>query len=50
MSSYELMEWRDRRYQHVRFFIGTRNDVIDMLRKLNKGYTGQRFTVREVSR
>lgn len=49
MSSYELMEWRDRRYQHVRFFRGTRNDVIDMLRKLNKGYTGPRFAVREVN-
>lgn len=50
MSSYELMEWRDRRYQHVRFLNCTKSEVLDVLRRLNKGYTGQRFAVREVSR
>lgn len=50
MFHFELLEWRDRRYQHVKFFNATRFEVKRVLERLNKGYTGPRFAVKEVTR
>lgn len=50
MIRFELLEWRDRRYQHVQFLNGTHREAKEAIKRLNKGYTGPRFTIREVAR
>lgn len=45
---FELLEWRDRRYQHVRFLKGTTFEAKQAARQLNRGYTGPRFIIKEV--
>lgn len=44
---FELLEWRDRRYQHVRFLKGTAEEAKQAAKKLNKGYSGPRFVIKE---
>ena len=44
---FELLEWRDRRYQHVRFLKGTQEEANQAAKKLNRGYTGPRFIIKE---
>lgn len=44
---FELLEWRDRRYQHVKFLKGTHFEAKQAVARLNKGYTGPRFAIRE---
>lgn len=48
MTTYELLEWRDRRYQHVKYVQGTREQADRFIARLNEGYTGSRFVLREV--
>lgn len=48
-TTFELLEWRDRRYQHVKFFRGTKKEAEMAASKLNEGYSGPRFVFREVS-
>lgn len=48
ITTYELLEWRDRRYQHVKFVMGTREEAAMVIARLNEGYTGPRFVLREV--
>lgn len=48
MTTYELLEWRDRRYQHVKYVQGTREQADRFIAKLNEGYKGPRFILREV--
>ena len=45
---YSLMEWKDRRYQHVRYVSGTGKQAQEVQDKLNRGYTGPRFVLKEV--
>lgn len=47
IKRFELLEWRDRRYQHVRFLKGTKSEAKMAVKRLNKGYTGPRFAIRE---
>lgn len=47
--TYELLEWHDRRYQHVKYLYGTPEEAKKTEKKLNEGYTGPRFVIREVS-
>ena len=44
---FELLEWHDRRYQHVKYVQGTKEEAKKMEKKLNEGYTGPRFILRE---
>jgi len=44
---FELLEWRDRRYQHVQFIRTTAHEAKRTERSLNRGYTGPRFVIRE---
>lgn len=46
--TFELLEWRDRRYQHVRVFKGSLSEAKDTEKRLNRGYTGPRFVIKEV--
>lgn len=46
---FELMEWHDRRYQHVKYVKGTPDDAKTAQVKMNEGYTGPRFVLREVA-
>lgn len=48
MIRFELLEWHDRRYQHVQYVVGTREEAERVIEKLNEGYTGPRFVLREV--
>ena len=48
MLKYELLEWRDRRYQHVQYLNGTPEEAAQVIRKLNEGYSGPRFILRRV--
>lgn len=48
MIKFELLEWHDRRYQHVKFVMGTREEAARVIERLNEGYTGPRFVLREV--
>ena len=48
MRLYELLEWRDRRYQHVRYLQGMPHDAERVISRLNEGYTGPRFILKEV--
>ena len=48
MRTYELLEWRDRRYRHVRYYKGTPERAREVIARLNEGYTGPRFILREV--
>ena len=48
MRKYELLEWKDRRYQHVKYLMGTPDEASKVMEKLNEGYTGPRFVLREV--
>lgn len=50
LAVFELLKWHDRRYQHVKYLKGTHNEAKEVARRLNKGYTGPRFVIREVSR
>lgn len=43
---YELLEWHDRRYQHVQFLKGTQKEADEATKRLNRGYTGPRFVIR----
>lgn len=43
---FELLEWHDRRYQHVKYVRGTQIAADEAVRKLNKGYTGPRYVMR----
>lgn len=43
---YELLEWHDRRYQHVQYLQGTQREADEAVRRLNRGYTGPRFVIR----
>lgn len=45
---FELLEWHDRRYQHRKFFKGTREEAEEAQRQLNRGYTGPRFLIKRV--
>ena len=45
---FELLEWHDRRYQRVRLLKGTSEEAKEVAKRLNKGYTGPRFVIREV--
>lgn len=45
---FELLEWHDRRYQRVKLLKGTKEEAKEVARRLNKGYTGPRFVIREV--
>ena len=45
---FELMEWRDRRYRHVKYVFWDKNEADKAMKKLNEGYTGPRFVLREV--
>ena len=47
LRRYELLEWRDRRYQHVKFLKGTKREAKEAVMRLNRGYTGPRFVIRE---
>ena len=48
MRQFELLEWRDRRYQHVQYLLGTPTEAQQVIERLNEGYTGPRFILREV--
>lgn len=45
---FELLEWHDRRYRHVRFVYEDKKTAEKAVKKLNEGYTGPRFVLREV--
>lgn len=47
MTRFELLEWHDRRYQHVQYLVGTHKEAEEAVRRLNEGYTGPRFVIRE---
>lgn len=44
---FELFEWRDRRYQHVKYVYVTKDEAKVYEKRLNEGYTGPRFVLRE---
>lgn len=46
MSTYELLEWRDRHYQHVTYLKSSEIEAKEAMRKLNEGYTGERYVIR----
>ena len=46
-NRYELLEWHDRRYQHVQYLKGTEYEARQAEKRLNEGYTGPRFVIRE---
>lgn len=46
--TFELLEWRDRRYQRVKKLKGTHEEAKEVAKRLNRGYTGPRFVIREV--
>ena len=48
MVRFELLEWHDRRYRHVQYVQGTREEAEMVASRLNEGYTGPRFVLREV--
>ena len=48
LKRFELLEWHDRRYQHVQFLKGTQKEANEAVKRLNRGYTGPRFVIREV--
>lgn len=48
MTRFELLEWHDRRYRHVKYLVGTREEAEEATRKLNEGYSGPRYVIREV--
>lgn len=48
MLRFELLEWRDRRYQHLQFVNATREEVKKAVERLNRGYTGPRYIYKEV--
>lgn len=45
---FELMEWRNKHYEHVRYVSGTDRQARHAQERLNEGYTGPRFVFREV--
>ena len=45
---FELLEWRDRKYRHVKFVQGTKEEAKKAEKRMNEGYTGPRFVIREV--
>lgn len=47
-TTFELLEWRDRRYQHVDYLKGTKDEAKRLQDALNEGYTGPRFVLRQV--
>ena len=47
---YEIIEWRDRRYQRLRDFYGDENGAKREVRRLNQGYSGPKYAYREVAR
>lgn len=47
---FSLLEWRDRRYRHVKYVTGTRSEAKRLAEKLNEGYSGPRFVLKEVAR
>ncbi len=44
---FELLEWRDRSYQHVKYVQGTKDEAKVLEKRLNEGYTGPRFVLKE---
>lgn len=46
-GKFELLEWRDRRYRHVKYLKGTIREAKEVIKRLNEGYTGPRFIIRE---
>lgn len=46
---FELLEWHDRRYRRVQVLKGTKKEAEEAAKRLNRGYTGPRFVIREVS-
>lgn len=48
LRRFELLEWRDRRYQHVQYLKGTHQEAKQAAKRLNRGYTGPRFIIKEV--
>ena len=46
---FELLEWHDRRYQHVEYLNTTKHEAEMLQKTMNEGYTGPRFVIREVS-
>ena len=45
---FDLLEWRHKRYQHVKYVKGTKEDAKRYVEALNEGYTGPRFVIRPV--
>lgn len=48
MTRFELLEWRDRCYRHMKYIDCTKEQVVRLIGRLNEGYTGPRFIFREV--
>lgn len=48
MTRFELLRWHDRRYRHVKYLVGTREEAEEVARRLNEGYSGPRYVIREV--
>lgn len=48
ITRFELLEWHDRRYQHVQYIKGTKQEAKEAAKRLNRGYTGPRFIIKEV--
>ena len=46
---FELMEWRHKHYEHVRYVTGTMRQAKEVQDKLNKGYTGSHYILKEGS-
>ena len=50
MHKYELLEWRDGRYVHVRYLNGTDHEAKLAQDKLNEGYSGPRYIIQRVTK
>lgn len=48
MLTFEILEWRDRRYRHLKYVDCTTQQAERLIDRLNEGYTGPRFICKEV--
>lgn len=48
MMRFEILEWHDRRYQHLKYVDCTTQQAERLINRMNEGYTGPRFIFREV--
>lgn len=46
--TFEILEWHNRRYQHLRYIDCSETHVERLICRMNEGYTGPRFIFREV--